>query len=268
MGQMMNCKDKTGMPLGKFVVSNFAEVASDKFEALVDDLAPLFSNISRRIKQSEGADFLNRNPKVNIDDYEPVVRRLQADFMKTKETFTAVIKEIPDRTNPFVMTMPEQISKLHSDVEELVAMQKKAKDDYVKMLDWMGMELKTKADDFCMMWDKFLVPESMLLAIEGPARSKIVIPSFCSDKAFYYSELQVIWGLKSVDDLLYQKKADGDEDKGKKGKKKKKDKKDKKNKDDDDDEGSPKAPKEGGATAARKSARLAGGLGDGTPGRK
>merc|ERR1712194_509517 len=79
-----------------------------------------------------------------------VVRALQSTFMKTKETFTAVIKEIPDRTNPFVMTMPEQISKIHSDVEDLVAMQTKAKVDYVKMLDWMNMEAKTKADDFCM----------------------------------------------------------------------------------------------------------------------
>merc|ERR1712085_175809 len=240
-----------GYTLATFVLRHLVEQEPDVWENLIDDMTPLFLNVSRRIKQVEGADFLNRNNKVNIADYEGIVTAIDKNCKNYKKTLESILKEIPDNDkDPFKLTMPVMFAKAEAAVNELVKLREKTQEDYKKMLKQLNMESSLKADDFCMMWDKFLVPEGLILAFDPQQRSKFIIPKFCADKSFYPDDLSVLWGFKAP--KVEKKK---EEDEGKKGKKAKKHKFKGK---DDEDEGDKKKDKEKARESKRPAKKDAG----------
>merc|ERR1712194_440614 len=177
--QLANCKEtksgKGSYTLATFVLRHLVEQEPDVWENLIDDMTPLFLNVSRRIKQVEGADFLNRNNKVNIADYEGIVTAIDKNCKNYKKTLESILKEIPDNDkDPFKLTMPVMFAKAEAAVNELVKLREKTQEDYKKMLKQLNMESSLKADDFCMMWDKFLVPEGLILAFDPQQRSKFI----------------------------------------------------------------------------------------------
>merc|ERR1712194_43469 len=237
--QLGNCKEtKSGkgqFTLTRFILQHFFEKESQTWNDLVDDLTPLLLNVSRRIKQVEGADVLNRNNRVDIADFESKVSFIQKNCQMQKSTLDTIIKETTDAKDAFKQTMPALFQKAETMVEDLAKLRDKTKADYQTMLKSLHMEKSMKADDFCLMWDQFLVPEHRLLGFDPAQRGKFVIPKFCADKVFYPDDLAILWGFKELP-IPTKKDKDGGGDDGKK----KKDKKHKFKKSDADDEDDPK----------------------------
>jgi len=193
-----NCKDKNKDNLAHFVLKHFAETEPDEFNNLVDDIQPAVLNISRRVKQKEGADIINRNPKVNIEDYEPIVNGLKATTQQMKGFVQEILKEVQDDSDPFKLRMPSLFGDAEKSVNALVKLRDETKTKYQEVLKYLALDKNLQADKFCMIWDRFFVPEARLLSarFEGPLRSKFIIPNFCSDKPFTGQHLQILWGFE------------------------------------------------------------------------
>merc|ERR1712012_1373134 len=124
-------------------------------------------NTSRRIKQQEGSDFVNKNPKVNIEDYTSIVNAIKKDADDAKVQITSIMKELRDPKDPFKLRMPALFAKAEQMVNELVKLRDDTKAEYLDLLKILMLDPKMPADQFCQMWDDFLVPEVKLLKFDA-----------------------------------------------------------------------------------------------------
>merc|ERR1719210_745218 len=132
-------------------------------------------NTLMRIKQVDGADKVNRNPKVNIEDYESIVNSMKARATTMKGYITEILKEFNDDTDPFKLRMPALFKKAEDSVNKLVTLRDETKEKYKSLLKFLAMEPTVQADKFCAMWDNFLVPESRLLKFDKSMQTKFII---------------------------------------------------------------------------------------------
>lgn len=192
---MSNCKDKNNDTLAKFIIGHFAESEPDEFESLIEDLQPTLLNLSRRIKQKEGADIINKNPKVNIEDYDSIVNGMKAHAGQMKGFLKQILGELNDDSDAFKLRMPGLFGDAEKSVNGLVELRDNTKAKYAQLLKYLAMDSTLPADKFCVMFDNFFVPESRLLG-DSQLKSKFILPVFCSDKPCTGQNLRVLWGFQ------------------------------------------------------------------------
>merc|ERR1740121_2045370 len=153
----------SGEPLSKFVFKVFSEKHPEDMQSVIEDLMPTFQNTIRKIKMNDGAEFVNKNLKVNLEDYEGIANNMYKECEQMKAVLTEVVKERHDMADAFKLQMPKMFAKAEEMVHSFVHMRDRLKDKYQQTLKLLNMDEKTKPKDFSVMWDNLFVPEVMML---------------------------------------------------------------------------------------------------------
>lgn len=200
LDQLTTSKDKNGHALAMFVLKTFADREPEAFKAFIAELQPVFLNIARRIKQLDGSDYINKNPRISLEDYDPLVNGIQKQCDAMQSSFGELLKEFKDATDPFKLRMPAMLRRIAASVNDLVKMRDDVKSKYASMLNLLGLDANMKGTDFCILFDDFMVPNTRLLAFEEATRSRFIVPAFCADRSFTSNDVLVLWGIKPFEE--------------------------------------------------------------------
>lgn len=209
LDQLTSSKDKNGHTLAEFILRTFMEKNPDSFKAFITDMQPVFLNVSKRIKQVEGADFINKNPRISLEDYEPLVNGIKKESDQANASLNLLLKEFKDATDPFRLRMPAMLRRTVEAVDNLVTMRDAVKTKYDTMLNLLGLDAKMKGADFCILIDDFIVPNFRLLSFDEEPRSRFIVPNFCADRAFTGNDVLVLWGIRPYEQPKAKKEGQG-----------------------------------------------------------
>lgn len=196
LGKLEAVKDAQGKDIRHYIFDVYFNTQNDKAAFLIDELAPCFANISRRLsKDSDGTEKLNKSARIVMEDFDQCVGELQKEFETRHETMQMILQYFEDPADPFKMRMPGAFSEAKECIDDLVQLKDQAKDKYGKLLSWFKVN-GMKSSEFCMIWDNLFIPPDMIVNKSEKVKKDVLIPTFCQPKPLNVDDMMVLWEFK------------------------------------------------------------------------
>merc|ERR1719343_1055542 len=107
----------------------------------------------------------------------------------------------------FCMEMPGKFHKAEEAILNLQRLKEEAVLQFKRMLGLFQMKKETKSDEFCLMWDDFLIPPERVSSLDAKLMKHFFKPYFCggTGKPINMYALLVFWGLKEFNETEAEK---------------------------------------------------------------
>jgi len=189
-------KDAQGKDIRHYIFDVYFNTQNDKAAMLIDELAPMFGNIARRLsKDSDGTEKLNKSARIVMEDFDQCVGELHKEFTERHETMQMILQYFEDPADPFKLRMPNEFAVAKDCIDDLVQLKDHAKDKYSKLLNWFKIA-GMKSSEFCLLWDNLFIPPDMIVNKGEKIKKEVLIPTFCQPKPLNVDDLMILWEFK------------------------------------------------------------------------
>eukprot|EP00929_Paragymnodinium_shiwhaense_P108748 TRINITY_DN7507_c0_g1_i3.p1 TRINITY_DN7507_c0_g1~~TRINITY_DN7507_c0_g1_i3.p1 ORF type:complete len:445 (+),score=124.06 TRINITY_DN7507_c0_g1_i3:1139-2473(+) len=196
LATLESIKDYEGKDIRHLIFELFHDNFSDDVISLVEELRPLFSNVSRRMgKDAEGAERCNRSMQYCLEDFDICCNALSKELGEQHETMQTVLQYLDDPADAFRLQMPPRFTAAKEQITSLLACLQKVKKSYAELLKWYKVAT-LKSSDFCLLWDNFLIPGDWIMLRPDKVKKEVLVPAFCQGRPFGADDLLTLWRLK------------------------------------------------------------------------
>jgi len=210
-------RDPEGNDVRKLIFRTFFDKCPERAERLVEELAPLFALVRRRLGKNEGVPTLSKAVCVQIEDLDRQVQLLHSEFTTKQAELKEGLVLIEDPCDRFVVQVPEFFERRREDIDDLVERKDMAMQQFKELLkkfraetyrgdpilvdgqlkDGNPKEAMT-SEVWCRIWDDFFVAKDRILSFDEKALKTSMEPRFCKGAAITVDSLEVLWKLKDA----------------------------------------------------------------------
>lgn len=209
--------DPQGRNIRQLIFKTYFSHYPDRAARLLQELAPLFALVQRRLSKSDGSPVLRKDVRVQIEELDRQASLLKAEFSKKRHELQQARALIDDPLDSFVKEVPYAFELESRRIDELVEKSDTVKRRFKELLVLFRAETyrgdpqmvngtlkdgnpkeEMTSNVWCLIWDDFFVNKALIVSQNEKLQKDVFEPRFCKDAPLTVEGLEMLWQLRAA----------------------------------------------------------------------